>query len=147
MPSVDIRVFGNKELDRKLGKIADKTQKTIVRGALRKEAKKTQARIASNIQRLDLIDSGMMLQAFQATKIKSAARKGFIRVGPELPSREALGIDPGDKYYYPYAVEFGHVGADAKPFIRPAVDENKDESLRSIGTDIGKGIERQARKR
>lgn len=144
--AVSLGVKGFAELEKKLHRIVEKTQKTIVRGALRKEAKNVQGRIVDNIQRLDLIDSGMMLAAFEATKIKSAARKGFIRVGPELPSREALGIDPKDKYYYPYAVEFGHVGADAKPFIRPAIDEHKDQSFKDIGEDIGKRIEREALK-
>jgi len=147
MPIVDIRAFGNKELEKKLGNVVDKTQKKIVRAALRKESTRVKKRIVANIVRLDLIDSGMLLNGYKSAKTKSASSgKNFIRLGVENPTREALGIAPDDPAYYPYAVEFGHVGAEAKPFIRPAIDEHKEKSFKDIGDDIGKGIEREALK-
>lgn len=147
MPIVDIRAFGNLELEKKLDRVVDKAQKTIVKSALRKESNRAKKRIVANIVRLDLIDSGMMLAGYQSAKTKVArSGKNFIRLGVENPTREALGIAPDDPYYYPYAVEYGQVGADAYPFIRPAIDEHKDQSYKSIGDDIGKGIEREALK-
>jgi HK97 gp10 family phage protein len=145
--AVDISITGDKELTRKLHSLADKQQKSVVRSALRKEAKKAKDRIVSNIERLDLIDEGVMLQAFKQAKIKSGGNRNMIRIGPENPERSALGIASDDKYYYPYAVEFGHIGAGPKPFIRPAIDQHKSKSIHDIGQDIGKGIERQARKK
>lgn len=148
MPTVDIRAFGNKELEKKLGRLADKAQTKVVKAALRKESTRVKKRIVANIVRLDLIDEGMLLKGYQSAKTKTArSGKNFIRLGVENPTREALGIAPDDPYYYPYAVEFGHVGAEAKPYIRPAIDEHKDKSYKDIGDDIGKGIEREALKK
>jgi hypothetical protein len=144
--SLAIRGFGFEESEKKLHRLQEKVQKKIVSGALRKEARRAKQRIAENIKRLNLIDSGMLLAGYEAAPIKSQGKPGLIRVGVVNPTREALGIDPDDKYYYPYAVEFGHAGADAKPFIRPAIDNHKRESYRQIGGDIGKSIEREALK-
>jgi HK97 gp10 family phage protein len=147
MPIVDIRAFGNLELEKKLGRVVDKAQKTIVKSALRKESNRVKKRIVANIVRMDLNESGTLLAGYQSAKTKIArSGKNFIRLGVENPTREALGIDPKDPYYYPYAVEYGHVGAEAKPFIRPAIDEHKTQSYKDIGDDIGKGIEREALK-
>jgi len=143
---VDISMIGDEVLQRRLSNLVGKTQKKIVRQALRKEAKETKKRIVSNIKILGLIDSGTMLQAYQNTKVRSTSKRNFIRLGPENPKRDELGIRANDKYYYPYAVEFGHAGAKAHPFIRPAVDEYKTSSIKSIGRDIGSGIEREGRK-
>ena len=147
MPAVDISFLGDKELEKNLEKLVDKTQKKIARQAIRKGAKRTQKRIVANIERLGLVDSGVLLNAYKNAKIRSGSNKSsFIRIGPVNPTREELGISPDDKYYYPFAVEFGHKGAKAKPFIRPAVDEHYRDEVIEIGKDIGKGIEREAKK-
>jgi len=147
MPSIDIRAFGDKDLERQLGRIVDRTQKTIVAGALRKESNRVKKRIVANIVTMGLVDEGIMLASFQSAKTKRArSGKNFIRLGVENPTRAALGIRADDPYYYPYAVEFGHAGAEPKPFIRPAVDQHRPESFRAIGADIGAGIIRAAGK-
>jgi HK97 gp10 family phage protein len=146
MSVVNITVFGDRDLERKLGKLVDRVQKTIVRQAIRKEAKKTKDRIVANIQRIDLIDTGTMVNAFQRSKIKAGSNnRKIIRIGPEWPTRSELGIAPDDKFYYPTAVEYGHPGAPAYPFVRPAVHEHKDRSITAIGNDIRDGIERAAK--
>ncbi len=144
--AIDIRLTGFKELESKLHKLVDKTQKTIVRSAIRKEAVRAKERIVENIVSAGLIDTGVMLHAYQEAKIKSAGKPGLIRIGVENPTRDALGIHADDEYYYPYAVEFGHGGVPGHPFIRPAIDNHKDESRKAIGEDIGKAIEKEALK-
>lgn len=145
--AIDIRAIGFDHLEKKLHKLVDKTQKKIVSGALRKESTRTKRRIVANIKGQDLIKTGNMLTAFKGAKVKTAkGSRNFIRIGVENPTRDALGIAPDDPYYYPYSVEFGHGSVEPKPFIRPAVDENKTQSLYEIGQDIGKGIEREAMK-
>ena len=70
-----------------------------------------------------------------------------MRLGLELPQRSDLGIPEGDKYYYPLAVEYGHTNAPAHPYIRPAIDDYREEEFAKLASDIGKGIEREAAKR
>lgn len=145
--AVDITLLGQKQLERKLELLAAKTQKTIVRRAVRASAKRTLAEIVHNIQSAQLVDSGRLLAAFQKAKVLQAANKrDLIRIGPAWPTRAELGIDPKDKGYYPFSLEFGHPNAAAVPFIRPAVDENRQREIRQIGTEIGAAIEREARK-
>ena len=69
-----------------------------------------------------------------------------IGVGIAMPTREELAIAPADPWYYPAAVEYGHPRAPAKAPIRRAVNAHSDEELRFIGNEIGRGVEREARK-
>ncbi len=144
---VDISVLGQRELEKALGNIVAKTQKTIVRGALRKEAKRARSRVASYITRKGLVRTGRMLAGYQNAKIASASRsRNLIRLGIVDPTRAELGIPANAKHYYPYALEYGKHGKGATPFIRPAIDNHKQKSFSDIGNDIGKGIERAASK-
>lgn len=147
MAKIDIRALGFPELEAQLSSIVDKAQKSIVATALRKESFRTRRRIVANILSQGLVRSGTMLKGYQAAKVRrTRAGRGLIRLGVENPTRDVLNIGPRDKFYYPYAVEFGHSGARPKPFIRPAVDEHKDASYKAIGNDIGIGIIRQAKR-
>ena len=50
----------------------------------------------------------------------------------------------GTRYYYPTAVEYGHVGphpAPANPFMRPALDENRAKARTAIRNQVKKAIE------
>lgn len=145
MTAVDIRVFGNVALEKKLGRILAKTQKSIVRKALRKEAVQVQDRIIQNIKTQGLIDEGNLIEGFESAKIRSGGDRNFIRIGPEWPKRTELGIAPGDKYYYPMAVEMGHGNVPAYPYVRPAVDNHKEPAKARIAADIAEGIIRAAK--
>ncbi len=145
---VDISVLGDKELSAKLNRLAGKRAKSIVRSALRKAAKRTKSRIVQNLSGSPVgVVTGRTRAAFAATKIGAVRNRALIIQGVKLPTREALGIPSGDRNYYPNAIEYGHVGAPAKPFIRPAVDSNKDSEIRAIGKDIGAGLEREAKRK
>jgi hypothetical protein len=122
-------------------------QRKIVSAALRKEARRAKARLVANIDREQLIQSGVMRQAYSKAKIRAASNnRKLIRIGIVNPERSELGISADDLYYYPYAVEFGHEGAAAMPFIRPAIEDDKRGSFRKIGSDIKAGILREAMK-
>ena len=145
--AVDIHVIGGPELERKLHWLAEKMQKSIAKKAMRASVKRIHARIIANITRLQLIDTGVLLVSFSESKIRAQTSKPreFIRIGVIWPFREDLGISPGDKYYYPMAVEFGHVRAPAHPFVRPAIDEHKTEEWKAIANEIGQGVEAAAK--
>jgi hypothetical protein len=144
---IDISKFGDKELQKAFQKLTDKAQRTTVRKSLKDEAVLVQQRIVANIMRLNLIDSGLMVRAYAASKIRTQGKRTLLRLGIDNPTREMLNIEPDDKYYYPYAVEFGHDNVKAKPFIRPTVKGAEyGMAIGRIGRGIGKGIEREARK-
>lgn len=144
---VDIKILGRRDLERQMKKLVDKTQKKIVRQAIRAAAKRAKDRIVRNIRNEDLVLHHFMLAGFYNAKIKSSSRKPreLIRMGPEWPTRDQLGIAADDKYYYPMAVEMGHNNVPAHPFVRPAMDEHRASELREMSGDIAKGILRESK--
>lgn len=151
---VDISMLGDKELDRKLAKLATAaSQKRAVRPALRKSTKRLKAHVVANLSgRVVKPDTGRWLRATIAAKVKAIKRsRGEIGTAFAMPTREELGIEPGYEWYYPFAVEYGHPApgrehASAKAPIRQAVNSHAREELFRIGRDIGKGIEKEAKK-
>ncbi len=155
-PAIDISLVGDKELLKQLANLGKPaTQKKAVRPALRKSAKRIKPRVLANLSGSPVAPhTGRLLAAMAAQKVHAIGRsRTVIGAGFDMPTRESLGIDPSDKYYYPIAVEYGHVrgagksAAPPRPYIRPAVDSNRESELNQIGKDIGKGIEKQAAKK
>lgn len=152
--AVDISILGDKALERKLAALGSPArQKKAVRPALRKSAKRIKAAMVQNLSGL-VADpqTGALRAAMAKQKIIALRRsRGSIGVGigqPEfsMPGRADVGIDPKDPYYYPRHVEYGHPGVAPRPYIRSAVDRNRDSELAKIGADIGKGTEKVAAK-
>ncbi len=155
-PAIDISLVGDKALLKQLANLGKPaTQKKAVRPALRKSAKRIKPRVVANLSGHPVATrTGRLRAAFAAEKIHGLPRsRVIIGMGFDMPTREALGIDPSDKYYYPVAVEYGHARGAGKaaapphPYIRPAVDSNRESELTLIGRDIGKAIEKQAMKK
>jgi len=143
--AVDIKVLGVPELEKELKRLEARVQRTIVRSALRKSAKRVRGYVVENLSNDKVnVRTGRLRQAFQETSIRGSSRRGFIRLGIAFPEREALGIGPFDKYYYPTAVEYGHGEVRAYPYMRPAVDEHRSLEVLLIGRDIGRAIEKKA---
>lgn len=47
----------------------------------------------------------------------------------------------GKRYYYPSSIEYGHPGAPAYPFMRPAMDANKAAVRKAVRDRIKRVIE------
>ncbi len=155
-PAIDISILGDKELEKKLAALgSEAAQKKAVRPALRKSIKRIRTRVIQHLSGLPVQpQTGRLLVGMASVKPQSLRRsRGTLGVVLPFPSREQLGIDPKDKYFYPAAVEYGHVRGAGKsaapphPFIRPAVDNNSERELSLIAADIGKGIIKQAMKK
>jgi hypothetical protein len=59
----------------------------------------------------------------------------------QTPTRDVLGISQSDPYYYPTVLEYGSSKRNirARPYLRPALDENR-EKVRGIYTSELKGL-------
>lgn len=134
-----------------LSKLPKKLQSNVVRTALRRSAKRAQMRVIQAVSGNPIgIRTGRLLTAFAASRLKSFGfnrRRGTAGYGVELPSREALGIDRHDKWYYPAVLEYGAPPRlSASRFMRDAIDKHHSSELLIIGSDIGKGINNQWRR-
>ena len=147
-PAVDITLLGDKRLERMFREIPDKAQRTVVRSALRRVAKKVHAETMSRVP----VKTGKLKAAL------AAENKPRLKTFPKavvyylnLPRRDLLGIAPDYPWYYPTHVEYGFVRQDGvtvppHSYIRAAVDENLDVYHGMMRHDINKGIERTLRR-
>lgn len=154
-PVIDISIVGDKALGRALAKLPDRIQRKVVRQSLRKSAKRQNQYIVQHLSGIPVApESGRWLIAQSAQKPKTAKRsRRGIRIELPYPRREELGIAPGEKYYYPTAIEYGTTktrqGRGPLPAFAPvrrAVDENMEKEHQIMGTEIARGIEREARR-
>lgn len=54
-------------------------------------------------------------------------------------------IGPSKNAFYMRFVEFGTVKTAARPFLRPALDEERDAVIRKVGRELWEQIRRRAR--
>lgn len=144
---VDIRALGDKDLQAKLKRVEVAMQKRIVSAALRSSAARARKRVMLNLSGKVLrVRTGRTKAAFKSQKVKSfpGARAGLIRWGIALPTREELGIPPrgmpGGDHYYPFALEYGSPRRAAHPFMRPAIDNHKQDEINKISNDIARRL-------
>ena len=157
---IDIAVIGDKELQRKLKALDEKMQKKIVRKALRQAAKPV-----LSAARLLCPENTGRLRASLKLKVRRQKR-GVFGVEVITGTRQELGIRANDPYYYPAAVEFGHLvglrhrhreqkelrrlrkqGAlvvGAHPFLRPALEMNRSTGIAIAARVIASELKREA---
>lgn len=136
---VDIRILGDKELERKFASLAVKIQKKLAKAAIGVAIKE----VLKRAKQLVPVKSGALRDSLHIKSLKGRGKIIGYRVS--TGSRETLGIDAKDKYFFPAAVEFGHGNVSAKPFIRPAIDSQKSRLLGIIASELGGKIEEEAR--
>ena len=173
--AVDISMIGDKALERMFKKLPDKMQEKVAKPALRKSAVRLRGHVVSELRRQwpKARKLAAVLASTKPRKYKARSLASMIIYGLPLPGREELRIGAKDKGYYPLHLEYGakehvivpkeaggllrllsgelvsrvdHPGVQAKPYIRPGVDKNKRAEWRLIGKEIGKRIEKEARK-
>ena len=148
-----IKLFGDKDLARALGRLADVTQKKIVKKAFRSSLKRVKTEVLLNMSgRIVQERTGAMVNAFERINPQVRTEKdGTLVVSMKLPTRADIGIEASAKGYYPTALEYGVKRGrhpfPAKRMIREAVNRVQEQELRRIGTAIGNGIAREAAKR
>lgn len=62
--------------------------------------------------------------------------------GKKTPTKANVRIEHGKKEYYGKFVELGTKKQPAKPFLRPAVDENKKQISDAVTEEIGRAVGR-----
>lgn len=151
MPSAELlEVQGIKSLERKLNRLPRAARNKAVRSAVREAGKP----LLDRTKQLAPKETGLMASKIKLRSISGQAAKksgvkakrGAIGVVVMTGTREEMGIDPADPYYYPAAVEYGHGNTPAKPFMRRAADEMKGQLGGIAARAMGPAIEREAKK-
>ena len=141
----DISILGDKELSRKLDALPKNVQRKLLGRALKLGGKLLKPKVVAAVP----VDTGLLKQMMQKQNFKAvkANRRGDIRIGMPMPTREQMGIGPDEKYYYPAHVEYGHGNVPAKSYIRKPVDENAQMFHAEVGRALGAEIEAEAKKK
>ncbi len=137
---LDIKIAGFEDLNKNLKKLNEKVQTRITKAALKKGANVILAAAKQNTPS----DSGanhMNLKVKAIRKKRSSTNIGFaIQTG----TREELGIK--GKGYYPFSLEYGTKDTEAQPYLRPALEDNREKAIQVIGKALEKSIARQVKK-
>jgi len=135
MAAIDISIFGDKKLEKQFKKLDLKLQKKTIKKALRDSAK-----IVKNTAKARVgVRSGKLKKSLKV-RTEKGLKRGQFGIVVVTGTREELNIDADDKYYYPAAVEFGTKNLPAKPYLRPAIDENRDLIFDLIASRIRSAI-------
>lgn len=128
-----INIKGLGDLQRKLDRLNEKTQKTIVKDALRETNEEI---VLPAVEARVPVDSGALKEGL---KVKAKNSRG--KIGSAVFDEGYK----GDQFYGSFQ-ELGTRHQPARPYIRPAIDENADRILDSVEKKIGKAILDEATK-
>lgn len=131
---IDIRVFGDKELQRKLKALPLILQKKILRSAMRAGGKIV---LDSAKQRVP-VDTG----ALQASLKLRAMKRSKNVLGVQILTGKGFFVG---KQFYGAFLELGTHKLPARPYLRPALEENRTSVLGLMQQEIASRIAAEAR--
>lgn len=132
---MDVTILGDRALTRIFRGLERKHGAQVLRPALRKGAVpiRDQARVNAA--------PGFTGRNAANIKIRSSSRRNKLQVWVVTGRRPELGIAGDDPYYYPTAVEMGTEKMPAHPFLRPALDANRQNALAIVRAETWRRVE------
>jgi HK97 gp10 family phage protein len=139
----DLDLQGVPEVVQLLERWPVKVQNEILRDALTKAAVPILAQAQSNLatqvrvtgQRSDPIRTGLRIRAGRRR------RRGVVRRLVQTPRRAQLGISKESRWYYPAHIELGTRDTPAKPYLRPALLQQRERVIEIIRQEVARSLE------
>jgi HK97 gp10 family phage protein len=128
-------VQGMSELLRKLRELPKALENRIVNEALEAGAQP----ILDTAKALAPVDTGLLRESLKVVTAPVRKNSHLVRVGTEE------GDYKGDAFYAAFH-ELGTTKMPARPYLRPAFDQNVNRAIEIISSEIGTAIEREATK-
>ena len=142
---IDIKLLGDRELERKLARFERKLQRRIIVRAFKRHLEVVRQRIINHLSG-DPVEprTGRLRSAMATARKRSATRRPrrIVRWGLAWPTRAELGIAPDDPHFYPAAIEYGTEKVPAKPFMRPAIDRYRKLDVARLARAMKREIRR-----
>ena len=148
MPSIEVTLSGESEVNHALQVLGAKIEARILTKAFRQGAKLIQAGAKRNLRGIgaSATTKNSRKHTLQiARKMKTRAlrrKKGRVGISVATPTRAQLGIPEGGKWYYPAHIELGTRTTKALPYLRNAFDDNLDAIEREVTQAINIEIQR-----
>ncbi len=145
MPRIEIEVTGESNIDIALRTLGPKIEKRILTKAFRIGAKVILRQARANLAVIS--KTGRHTGPIARRLSVRALRRQKNRVGVmiQTPTREKLGISPGNKWYYPAHIELGTRRTTAQPYLRNAFDENIKDVDALVIAAINEEVEKALR--
>ncbi|RNC76555.1 hypothetical protein DA717_15325 [Piscirickettsiaceae bacterium NZ-RLO2] len=115
MPKISFSVEGLRDLEKQLKQLAPKKIRTLNRRALRKAAEPVETQMKANAPQ----KSGALVESIKRRSKKGKGRRTVVNVT----------VGPTRKIYYAIEQEYGSSHQSARPFIRPALNDNAQTSI------------------
>ncbi|ALA26724.1 hypothetical protein AVI51_16325 (plasmid) [Piscirickettsia salmonis] len=115
MPKMSFSVEGLRELEQKLKTLEPKKIRNLNRRALRKAAEPVEAQMKANAPQ----KSGALAESIKRRSKKGKGRRTIVNVT----------VGPARKIQYAIEQEYGSSHQPARPFIRPALNDNAQTSI------------------
>ena len=131
--AVSIKLLGDKALERKLKRLAPALQKKIVRKGMREAIKPVAADAKANAP----VFSGLLQLSIKVKARKFRDRNKF---GVKVSTEGLAGVP----IFYGSFNELGTRHQPARPFMRPALNSNRETSTGILKREIGSGVEAEA---
>ncbi len=127
---VEYKILGGEALDKALSQLPRTVERRIVQKGLKAAAKV----IVKDAKTRVAVDEGLLKKEIRT------------KAGPKSRGSVVILIFTSIKAWYAHMIEFGTSKMSAKPFLRPAMDENHSEILKAMGDKIGEEIIKEASK-
>ena len=157
MASVSVRIDGLNLLGERMRKLSEKVNKEIAFKATIKAARLIRKYAKENIVKNDSIETGALLNSIVVKRLTKTRNTAEYVVAPSTASMKRYVAksrakrhriegkqtyeDLGD-FFYARFIEYGTVNAPARPFLRPALEEHRDEAAAVMIETLKQGIEK-----
>jgi HK97 gp10 family phage protein len=139
--AVSFKIEGGADLSRHLLELNDKLQKKILRAAVVAGAQVVKKRAKQIARSKGVEDTGALIRNI-AGKVEKQRSPEYVQINIGVrhgkPNPKAKRQD--DPFYW-HMHEFGTSKMAARPFIRPAFEESKEEALGAMVERVKKGLE------
>ena len=139
--AVSFKIEGGADLSRRLLELNDKMQKKILRSAVVAGAQVVKKRAKQIARSKGIEDTGALIRNI-AGKVEKQRSPEYVQINIGVrhgkPNPKAKRQD--DPFYW-HMHEFGTSKMAARPFIRPAFEETKEEALGAMVERVKKGLE------
>ncbi|APS52492.1 hypothetical protein AVI51_16650 (plasmid) [Piscirickettsia salmonis] len=129
MPKISFSVEGLRDLEKQLKQLAPKKIRTLNRRALRKAAEPLEQQMKANAPQ----KSGALVESIKRRSKKGKGRRTIVNVT----------VGPTRKIDYAIEQEYGSSHQPARPFIRPALNDNAQTSIDIFKSTLTLAIKKQ----
>ena len=125
----DIKLLGDKKLQRKLNKM----DKRVAGKVLKQSMKSAMEPVRELAARRAPVRTGKLRKSIRTAVYSGRNFAGaVVRTG----TRAQLGIEPGDSYYYPSALEYGTSKIRPRSYMRSSLYDRRKMVLAAVGREI-----------